>query len=129
MVRAAQLCSKHLAAGMIDFSAILEHPVHLLTDDQFEAFLTDGFVILTPEVPEATHDHYYASAQQLYAKAALLGPERMPGTNHLQLLGDNLPGLVPRLTELFEDPVLMGALTSILGEDDVLLPHCFCHRS
>lgn len=103
--------------------------MHLLTDDQFEAFLSDGFVVLTPEIPEATHDHYYETAQQLYAKSALLGPERVPGTNHLQLLGDNLPGLVPRIAELFHDPVMAGALTSVLGADHVLHPHCFCHRS
>ena len=100
-----------------------------LTDDEFEKFLTDGYVLLTPEVPDSMHDHHYAAAQSLYAKAALLGPERVPGTNHLQLLGDNLPGLVPRLTELLDDPVVAGALTSLLGNDYVLHPHCFCHRS
>ncbi len=99
---------------------------YLLNDEQYLQFLTDGFVILQPEtLDNHDHDYFYKRAQELYKRTTLLNSP----TAHLEILGDNLRAQIPELDKLLEDPVVTGAVASILGEHAALHPHHFVHQS
>ena len=99
---------------------------HLLTDEQYSQYLTDGFVVVQPQsLDNAFHDHLYRSAQQIYASVE----ESRSKTAHLDIIGDSLRARIPEIDRLFEDPAVRGALLSILGESYVIHPHNFVHKS
>ncbi|MEM7018141.1 MAG: HEAT repeat domain-containing protein [Pseudomonadota bacterium] len=99
---------------------------HLLSDEQYLAFLNEGFVVLQPEsLDDSDHNHFYQRAQALYKRTKLL---KSP-TAHLEILGDNLRAQIPELDKLLDDPVVTGAVKSIVGENAALHPHNFVHQS
>ena len=99
---------------------------HLLTDEQYAQYLTDGFVVVQPQsLDDAFHDRLYRSAQQIYASVE----ESRSKTAHLDIIGDSLRARIPEIDRLFEDPAVRGALLSILGESYVIHPHNFVHKS
>ena len=48
---------------------------------------------------------------------------------HLDIIGDSLRGRIPEIDNIFNDPSVAGALESILGENYVIHPHNFVHKS
>ena len=99
---------------------------NLLDDRSYLQFLTDGFITVQPELLEAKdHDFFYKRAQDLYDRTAAL---RSP-TAHLEILGDNLRAQIPEIDLVLQDPAVVGAITSVLGEDYVIHPHNFVHKS
>ena len=99
---------------------------HLLTDEQYAQYLSDGILVIQPEsLDDAFHDHLYRSAQQIYA----LVENSRSKTAHLDIIGDSLRARIPEIDRLFEDPLVSGALRSVLGDDYVIHPHNFVHKS
>ena len=99
---------------------------HLLDDAQMSAFLSDGYVVLSPaEIPQQLHATLFAQAAQLYDEVRLVGGT----TTHLQYLGDNVLARIPELNQVLNAPTITGALTSILGPGYVLHPHHFVHSA
>ncbi len=96
-----------------------------LGDDEYLAFLSEGYLVLTPEMAEEQHDFLYRCAADLYARADKLESP----TAHLEILGDNLRAQIPEVDQMLQDPVVKGAISSILGDDYILHPHSFCHQS
>ncbi|MGH1494002.1 MAG: HEAT repeat domain-containing protein [Acidimicrobiales bacterium] len=97
-----------------------------LSDQQLDAFLTDGYLTLKPsQLSVSDHERLYRRAVGLYDTARALGSP----TVHLDVLGDNLRAQIPEVEALLADPVIDGALTSILGSDYMIHPHSYCHRS
>ena len=83
---------------------------HLLTDEQYAQYLSDGILVIQPEsLDEAFHDHLYRSAQQIYA----LVENSRSNTAHLDIIGDSLRARIPEIDRLFADPSVSGALSSI----------------
>ncbi len=97
----------------------------LLSDDQYLTYLRDGYVVIQPEFDDAFHELLYQRAHRMYQQ---VGDALKPGI-HLEVVADNLRARAPELDRLFGDPVVRGALTSILGEDYLLYPHSFLHRA
>ena len=98
----------------------------LLSDEQYAQYLADGILVLQPQsLSEDFHDALFDCAQDLYAMAE----GSRSKTAHLDILGDSLRGRIPSLERLFEDPVVSGALESILGEGYAIHPHNFVHKS
>ena len=99
---------------------------HLLTDEQYALYLSDGILVIQPEsLDEAFHDYLYRSAQQIYAQVE----DSRSNTAHLDIIGDSLRARIPEIDRLFEDPSVSGALSSILGDSYVIHPHNFVHKS
>ncbi len=97
-----------------------------LSEEQLLAFLRDGFLQLTPEsLTDEHHRFFYQRAADLYE----IGDAVESPTVHLDVLGDNLRPQVPEVDLLLNDPVIDGAVASILGSDYLVHPHSFCHRS
>ena len=88
----------------------------LLSDDQVQRFIADGFVIIDSML--APDFHQRVAEQIGYALEY-----------ELPHPGDNIVPRVPALNQLCESAAVQGALTSLLGEGFVFLPHRFPHNS
>ena len=88
----------------------------LLSDDQVQRFIADGFVIIDSML--APDFHQRVAEQIAYALEY-----------ELPHPGDNIVPRVPALNQLCESAAVQGALTSLLGEGFVFLPHRFPHNS
>ncbi|OME81447.1 phytanoyl-CoA dioxygenase [Paenibacillus sp. FSL A5-0031] len=85
----------------------------LLTDEQMQKFITEGFLILKTDFPESFHQAMTAELGKVYDE------EGNPGNN-----------LLPRIREIqqaFDSPVITGALTSVLGPNYMLHAHRHGH--
>ena len=87
--------------------------VHLLSDAQMRHFIVNGFVTVTTELPAQFHDAVYEKTVSVFDK------EGNPGNNLLPR--------IPEIQQVFDDPNVRGALTSLLGEDYYMQPHRHPH--
>ena len=99
-----------------DFGKYTGHPPKLLTDEQMRTFLAQGYLPLQPTLPPEYHDRIYAGVDAAIGNG---NAKDNPGNNFLPL--------VPEIGVLFDDPVIRGALQSVLGPGYMLHPHRFIH--
>ena len=90
--------------------------LQLLSDDQVRRFIADGFIFIDSNLAPSFHA---AMTQQI---AYALEYE-------LPHPGDNILARVPALNEVCESPAVKGALSSLLGNQFIFLPHRFPHNS
>ena len=88
-------------------------PPRLLDDEGMQSFVREGYVVLKSELPRAFHDRMHEALDAL--------DERGPRGHN------NLLPCVPELARLLDEPVVRGALTSILGPDYYLHFHRHDH--
>ena len=86
-----------------------------LTAEQLREFIARGFVTLKSSLPESYHRVIFERFDEL-----------AQGIGHF---GNNLLPLNPELNEFFEDPVVKGALTSVLGDAYSMHPHRALHKN
>lgn len=89
----------------------------LLTDAEMQRFIAHGYLCLRTELPESFHQGIFERFDALIGADAKHNP------------GNNLLPAVPELTQVFADPVVRGALTSVLGPDYVMHPHRALHNN
>ena len=89
----------------------------LLTDAQMQRFIARGYLCLRTELPESFHHSIYQRFDTLIGADAALNP------------GNNLLPAVPELNQVFADPIVRGALTSVVGPDYVMHPHRALHNN
>ncbi|MCY3740925.1 MAG: HEAT repeat domain-containing protein [Candidatus Poribacteria bacterium] len=87
--------------------------VNLLSDAQMRHFIANGFVTVTTELPAQFHDAVYEKTVDVFDK------EGNPGNNLLPR--------IPEIQQVFDDPNVEGALTSLLGADHYMQPHRHPH--
>ena len=87
----------------------------LLSDEQVRTFLANGCLTLQPDLPAEFHREMYDRF------VGLIGDDN----DHNP--GNNLLPVVPELQLVFDDPVIKGALTSVLGEGYMMHPHRVLH--
>ncbi|NHN33601.1 HEAT repeat domain-containing protein [Paenibacillus agricola] len=85
----------------------------LLNDEQMRTFITEGFLILNTDFPEAFHHKLAEQLNQVYEQ------EGNPGNNLLPRIRD--------LQKVFDHPIVTGALTSVLGPDYLMHTHRHGH--
>ncbi len=85
----------------------------LLTDRQVQQFITDGYVVVKPDLPDDFHRHLFEQTEYVWEK------EFNPG--------NNLPARIPDSLKPWQDPAVVGALTSIVGPNYYMHPHRHCH--
>jgi HEAT repeat protein len=88
-----------------------------LTDSQVRFFLANGFLTLKPRLPESFHARMFESVRDMFGADGSGNP------------GNNLLPLEPALRNVIDDPVVKGAVTSIVGDDYWLHPHRFPHEN
>ena len=89
----------------------------LLTDAQMQRFVAHGYLCLRTELPDTFHRGIWDRFNALIGDAVDLNP------------GNNLLPAIPELNDVFADPVVRGALTSVLGPDSVMHPHRALHNN
>ena len=85
----------------------------LLDDRRMQSFIADGYTVVKTDLPADFHQSIYRQIE------TLLATEGNPGNNLLPR--------IPDLQQVFDQPQVAGALTSILGPGYYLHPHRFCH--
>ena len=90
-------------------------PAKPLSAAQVTSFLANGFLVLNTELPAAFHEMMFERFSQLIGDDNDTNP------------GNNLLPVVPELNRVFEDRVVRGALTSILGSGYMMHPHRVLH--
>ena len=88
---------------------------HKLTDAQMRDFIVNGYITIKTDLPRSVHETIYRKTQEYSAKEGNLGNNILPR--------------VPELQAVFEDPVVRGAFTSILGENYVMHSHRHPHQN
>ncbi|WP_240041121.1 HEAT repeat domain-containing protein [Paenibacillus ginsengarvi] len=86
---------------------------YLLSDDQIAQFIAHGYVQLQTDFSEQFHQTVIRKMNEVYAQ------EGNPG--------NNLVPRIPEVGQLFENPVVKGALTSVLGPDYLMHAHRHGH--
>src|SRR5260370_26220494 len=81
-----------------------------------QRFVAHGYLLLQTQLPESFHQRIFERFDALVGDEAKLNP------------GNNLLPAVPELTPIFADPVVRGALTSVVGPDYVMHPHRPLHN-
>ena len=87
----------------------------LLTAEQVRTFLANGYLALQPDLPVDFHHEMYDRFVDLI------------GNDNDRNPGNNLLPLVPELQLVYDDPVIKGALTSVLGDGYMMHPHRVLH--
>ena len=85
----------------------------LLSDKEMKKFIINGYHIVRTSLPLSFH-------QQVFRQTLDLIQDEGPP-------GNNLLPEIPILADVFTDPAVTGALTSILGQNYVMHPHRACH--
>ena len=88
---------------------------HKLTDTQMREFIVNGHLTVHTDLPRSFHETIYRKTQEYTEKEGNLGNNILPR--------------VPELQAVFEDPVVRGAFTSILGENYAMHSHRHPHRN
>ncbi len=88
---------------------------HKLTDAQMRDFIVNGYLTIKTDLPRSIHETIYRKTQEYTAKEGNLG--------------NNIYPRVPELQTVFEDPVVRGAFTSILGENYAMHSHRHPHQN
>ena len=96
-------------------SLLTDPEPELLDDEQVREFLANGCLALQPALPEEFHHRMFERFVELIGEDNDHNP------------GNNLLPVVPELQLVFDDPVVKGALTSVLGEGYMMHPHRVLH--
>ena len=91
----------------------MNRPTLQLTDEQMRDFIINGYVKVKADFPPSFHENI---CQQLDAM--------FEGTGNL---GNNLLPVIPEIQEVFDHPIVHGAMQGVLGADYVMHPHRYCH--
>ena len=87
---------------------------YLLNDDAMRDFIVNGYVVVKPALPPSFHKSVFQQTLGIIEKGENLG-------------NNNLLPKVPMLQQVFDDPAVHGALTSVLGQNYVMNQHRACH--
>ncbi len=90
----------------------------LLDDAQMQKFIAHGYLCLQTQLPRSFHDRIY---ERFDGMIGTVEEGRNPGNNLLPL--------VPELESVFADPVVKGALTSVVGPGYAMHPHRALHNN
>ena len=86
-----------------------------LTDEQVRRFICDGVILLDSSLPPEYHRDIF---------------EKMEWSNRQEFnMGNNVLPRIAELQQLLDDPVIHGAVQSVLGDDYMLHPHRYMHAN
>jgi HEAT repeat protein len=87
--------------------------VKLLDDEAMARFIRDGYVTVRTELPQQFHEHLRRRVVEVMDREGNWGNNMLPR--------------VPEMQQVWDDPAVRGALSSILGPTYATHPHRHCH--
>ena len=91
----------------------MNKPALQLTDEEMRDFIINGYVKVKADFPPSFHENI---CQQLDTMFEATGN-----------LGNNVLPVIPEIQEVFDHPIVHGAMQGVLGSDYVMHPHRYCH--
>ena len=88
-------------------------PALQLTDEQMRDFIVNGYIKVKTDLLPSFHENIYEQLDAMF--------------EHTGNLGNNVLPLIPEMQEIFDHPVVHGAMQGVLGSDYVMHSHRFCH--
>ena len=86
---------------------------YLLTDEQMQHFIVNGYINIKTDLPADFHEAIFQQTEAVFEQ------EGNPG--------NNLIPRIPDIQEIFDHPVVDGALTGLVGPNYYTHPHRHCH--
>ena len=84
-----------------------------LTDEEMRDFIINGYVKVRTDFPASFHENIYEQLDVMFEQTGNLGNNVLP--------------VIPEIQEVFDHPVVHGAMQGVLGSDYVMHPHRYCH--
>ena len=91
----------------------MNRPTLQLTDEQMRDFIINGYVKVKTDFPPSFHESICQQVDTMFEETGNLGNNLLPA--------------IPEIQEVFDNPVVHGAMQGVLGSDYVLHPHRYCH--
>ena len=91
----------------------MNKPTLQLTDTEMRDFIINGYVKIKTDFSPSFHENI---RQQLDTMFEVTGN-----------LGNNVLPLIPEIQEIFDHPIVHGAMQGVLGENYVMHSHRYCH--
>ena len=84
-----------------------------LTDEQMRDFIINGYIKVKTDFPPSFHEHIYQQLDVMFEQTGNWGNNVLP--------------LIPEIQDVFDHPVVHGAMQGVLGENYMMHPHRYCH--
>ena len=91
----------------------MNKPTLQLTDEEMRDFIINGYVKVKTDFPPGFHENVYEQLEAMFEQTGNLGNNVLP--------------LIPEIQEVFDHPVVHGAMQGVLGSDYVMHSHRYCH--
>lgn len=91
----------------------MNRPTLQLTDEQMRDFIVNGYVKVKTDFPESFHENICQQVDTMFEETGNLGNNLLPA--------------IPEIQEVFDNPVVHGAMQGVLGSEYVMHPHRYCH--
>ena len=84
-----------------------------LTDQEMQDFIINGYVKIKTDFPPSFHENIRQQLDIMFEDTGNLGNNVLP--------------LIPEIQEVFDHPLVHGAMQGVLGENYVMHSHRYCH--
>ncbi|MDD9975984.1 MAG: HEAT repeat domain-containing protein [Candidatus Poribacteria bacterium] len=91
----------------------MNKPALRLTDKEMRDFIINGYVKVKTDFPPGFHENICQQLDTMFEETGNLGNNLLPA--------------IPEIQEVFDHPVVHGAMQGVLGSDYVMHPHRYCH--
>ena len=91
----------------------MNKPALRLTDEEMRDFIINGYVKVKTDFPPSFHENICQQLDTMFEETGNLGNNLLPA--------------IPEIQEVFDHPVVHGAMQGVLGADYVMHPHRYCH--
>ncbi|MDE0399255.1 MAG: HEAT repeat domain-containing protein [Candidatus Poribacteria bacterium] len=91
----------------------MKGPTLQLTDEEMRDFIINGYVKVKTDFPPSFHENVCQQLDTMFEETGNLGNNLLPA--------------IPEIQEVFDHPVVHGAMQGVLGADYVMHPHRYCH--
>ena len=79
-----------------------------LTDEQMRDFIINGYIKVKTDFPASFHEHIYQQVDAMFEQTGNWGNNVLP--------------LIPEIQQVFEHPIVHGAMQGVLGSN-YMMPH------
>ena len=91
----------------------MSRPALQLTDQEMQDFIINGYVKIRTDFPLSFHENIRQQLDTMFEETGNLGNNVLP--------------LIPEIQEVFDHPLVHGAMQGVLGENYVMHSHRYCH--